>query len=160
MTLLEIVKSLEAFLWPLGELDNGRGGTMTAARMTGFTSWATRLCCSTQRVSSIHLHLIFNLRQESRKWRCLLPCFKTAGALWAAGYWFLGPSFQEEDTGYSWLGRCFCASAESYAWFHSSWSRRQILEKGASLGNLFCHVVWDVVRSLVVDREVLIRSKT
>lgn len=86
MTLLEIVKSLEAFLWPLGELDNGRGGTMTAARMTGFTSWATHLCCSTQRVSSIHLHLILNLRQESRKWKCLLPCFKTAGHF---GCWVL-----------------------------------------------------------------------
>lgn len=86
MTLLEIVKSLEAFLWPLGELGNGRGGTMAAARMTGFASWATHLCCSTQRVSSIHLRLIFNLRQESRRGKCLLRALKHLGHF---GCWVL-----------------------------------------------------------------------
>lgn len=76
-----------------------------------FTSWgAIHLYCSVQRVSSIDLHLIFNLRQESRKCKCLLPCFKTAGAHWGAEYWLIDPSFQEEDTGHSLLRRCFCAS--------------------------------------------------
>lgn len=72
---------------------------MTAARMTGFASWATRLCCSTQRASSVHLHLIFNLRQESRKWKCLLPCFKTAGALRLLGIGVLAHLFRRRTQG-------------------------------------------------------------